>query len=342
MEMLQSMQPTRPEIIRGIPAFRVVQKAPQRWLQGKVNQLYACSEVTTELDEFWSHSWRTKMWTKYASVIFLTNGLPAFLVGTLAALVTGGLCAARVLPAWYVWCTPAGSLAYYLTMLCWRSKKKVFLDIACISQDDVRLKAEGLISMGAFLKRSKSFLVLWDATYVSRLWCMFEMAAFLNSRESDKGAQEKVLRLAESLVVCPVFVGPALLIGHLGLCMLFTLYLFSQVPLFPWGAVFMCGLAFPCLMLFAFAVIAHCRSIDVIQQQVRNFTIDKSWSQCCSLGHAMPGSGAPMVCDRAIILRCIAAWFGSTKSFESTVRDKVQTVLVHQLTYHVFSYLRLI
>ena len=46
MEMLQSMQPTRPEIIRGIPAFRVVQKAPQRWLQGKVNQLYACSEVT--------------------------------------------------------------------------------------------------------------------------------------------------------------------------------------------------------------------------------------------------------------------------------------------------------
>ncbi|CAE7747123.1 PRN1 [Symbiodinium pilosum] len=328
--ILRQMQPTGTDIIRGIPAFRVVQKGPRRWMKGELQKLYSFSEVTSELDEFWSHSWRTKVWVKYASILLLANGLPAFLVGTLAALVAGGLSAAR-----YVWCTPAGTLAYYLTLLLWRRKKKVFLDIACINQEDGGLKAEGLISMGAFLKRSKSFLVLWDSTYVSRLWCMFEMAAFLRSHELDKGAEE-------SLVVCPVFVGPALLIGHLGLCTLFMLYLFSPVPQIPWGVLFICGLAFPCLTLFTFAMIAHCRSIDIIQKQVQNFSIDNSWSQCCACGHVVPDSGEQMICDRTIILRCIAAWFGSTEGFESTVRGKVQTVLVHQLTHRVFSYWRIV
>ena len=116
---------------------------------------------------------------------------------------------------------------------------------------------------------------------------------------------------------------------------------FWQVPQIPWGVLFICGLAFPCLTLFTFAMIAHCRSIDIIQKQVQNFSIDNSWSQCCACGHVVPDSGEQMICDRTIILRCIAAWFGSTEGFESTVRGKVQTVLVHQLTHRVFSYLGL-
>ena len=115
-----------------------------------------------------------------------------------------------------------------------------------------------------------------------------------------------------------------------------------QVPLFPWGAVFICSLTLPCLMLFAFAVIAHCRSIDVIQQQVRGFSIENSRSHCCAQHHIDPGTGGRLICDRSIILRCITAWFGSTDNFESTVQTRVLAVLVYQLRYQVFSYWRIV
>lgn len=96
----------------------------------------------------------------------------------------------------------------------------MFLDIACINQTDEQLKFEGLISIGAFLKKlgycykklkSRTLLVLWDPTLVSRRWCIFEMAAFLHSCELDA---------KKDIVICPVLVGPVFLLGHFGLCVL--------------------------------------------------------------------------------------------------------------------------
>lgn len=44
-------------------------------------------------------------------------------------------------------------------------------------------------------------LVLWDPTYVERLWCVFELAAFLKSRESGT---------ATKLFIRPTILGPQL------------------------------------------------------------------------------------------------------------------------------------
>jgi len=184
------------------------------------------------------------------------------------------------------------------------------------------------------LKESQSLLVLWDVSYVTRLWCVFELAAFLHS----KGPKAKA---AKCLQVCPVFVGPAFLAGHLGFSVLLLVFLISQIPMLPWGGLFLAGLALPCLVLLADIVLAHCRSIEVMQHQVRGFTIEQSKSACCSRGH-VDANGGPMLCDRRIILRCISAWFGSKEKFESMVRDQVLQVLVHQLANHVFSYWRIV
>lgn len=62
---------------------------------------------------------------------------------------------------------------------------EVFVDMACIHQGDPDLKSEGALNIGAFLKNSKKLLVLWDSTYSSRAWCMFELAAFLQSHQSE-------------------------------------------------------------------------------------------------------------------------------------------------------------
>ena len=176
IQFLVSMQATKPEILRGIMVHRFLQHAPLIWARRTgLDTLHGLSEVTTTLDEFWSHSWQVKAYLKYINILHRHNSFSAFVVGTLCAFAAWALCVAGILPdgpAWEMtsrfWSTPAGLVGYYLTLFMWRRRKKAFLDIACINQTDDLIKAEGLVSMGAFLKRSETLFVLWDVTYVSR------------------------------------------------------------------------------------------------------------------------------------------------------------------------------
>ena len=79
------MQATRPEIVRGIRTFRVLQEGPRRWIKGDLPGLHARTEVVTELDEFWSHSWQLHPLTKYMSLLFVSNGFPAFVARFLSS-----------------------------------------------------------------------------------------------------------------------------------------------------------------------------------------------------------------------------------------------------------------
>ena len=54
-------------------------------------------------------------------------------------------------------------------------RRSLFLDIACICQNDAVRKARGIESLGALLDRSETMIVLMDETYFTRLWCAFEI-----------------------------------------------------------------------------------------------------------------------------------------------------------------------
>ena len=41
------------------------------------------------------------------------------------------------------------------------------------AQVDVKNKTEGIVSLGGILNKSKTLLILWDDTYIDRLWCVF-------------------------------------------------------------------------------------------------------------------------------------------------------------------------
>merc|ERR1711920_457090 len=43
----------------------------------------------------------------------------------------------------------------------------------------MELKKHGILSIGAFLSHTETLLVAWDETYFKRLWCTFELSAFL-------------------------------------------------------------------------------------------------------------------------------------------------------------------
>lgn len=53
-----------------------------------------------------------------------------------------------------------------------------------------------LVSLGGFLKNSKSLLVLLDASYTRRLWCIIELAAYLKCHEGWSGFASYVLLLS--------------------------------------------------------------------------------------------------------------------------------------------------
>ena len=54
----------------------------------------------------------------------------------------------------------------------WRSRVKVFLDVCCIDQVNVTNKQKGIMSLGGILNSCKTLLILWDETYIERLWCV--------------------------------------------------------------------------------------------------------------------------------------------------------------------------
>ena len=117
-------------------------------------------------------------------VMFLQNGTAAFFVSTSGAFIAMVLVAVGILPPYQApddsvfagvsWCTSCGLVLYCLTILFWRRRFSIFLDVICIDQEDERRKMMGILSMGASLKSSESMLVLWDSSYVHRLWCVWE------------------------------------------------------------------------------------------------------------------------------------------------------------------------
>ena len=174
------MEPTRPEILRAAPVHQVVAWFGRVFWARKNRDFFHLSRVTESYDEFLSHSWQVAAWQKVLLLMILKNGLPAYILGTVGALLMMVLWQFNFLPGfaklgttWSCWCSSAGLFMALLTFTAWRARGSIFVDRLCINQFDPRMKSEGILNIGAILKRSHSLLVLFDETYAERLWCLF-------------------------------------------------------------------------------------------------------------------------------------------------------------------------
>ncbi|CAE7222628.1 unnamed protein product [Symbiodinium sp. CCMP2456] len=328
---INQMKATRPEILRGVRVWKLLHFLPPTWLRGNLTDLYGLSQQTTHLDQFWSHSWQGSQWTKYVNMLYLHNCMPASIAGALSTGVACGLVSAGFLGARQGWCLLFGFVAFWIALLFWRPRKLVFFDIACIHQTDELRKEEGIISMGAFLNQSTSMLILWDPTWVTRLWCIFEVAAFLHSRSPGCKA---------NLQIIPPLLGPTNLGFEMLVCVLDALYFYieSSSDEAVVGEQFLL-LFGPLFLLFGIVVHAwrgYARSIETLQEQLREFKVEHARSACCDGNEDKPRP------DREIILQCIAAWYNSLGSFESQVQTEVRMTVIDQLGYKVFSYQRVL
>ena len=100
-----------------------------------------------------------------------------------------------------IWALATGCCLYLVLLCVDRPREGVFLDVVCIDQLDRSRKLMGIRSIAALIKRTKAMIVLWDSTFSRRMWCLFELAAFLHSRSPGEKPR---------LIIRPTIFGPTL------------------------------------------------------------------------------------------------------------------------------------
>ena len=163
-------------------------------------RLFGRSEVVEQIDAFVSHSWGSPGYMKYMTLLLeeaapyaivtncLASLLAAFFQGHVYEISFGTTRMTygfepffTLLQVWSPWIWFAGIAAGYVTFLVVPALKRrrfYFVDGLCISQTDPTLKLQGIRHLGGFVALSRSLLVMWDEQYLSRLWCVYELAVF--------------------------------------------------------------------------------------------------------------------------------------------------------------------
>ncbi|CAE7244748.1 ift122 [Symbiodinium sp. CCMP2592] len=346
---VSAMECTCPSFVRAVPAWAVLRSFGQvlRGTNMNANELYSMSFQVDSIDEFWSHSWHSIVFLKVWLLLMLKNGRAACVGGTMIATLVAYLSYADVLPGWYKeprlqgpgysgefrfspWANLSGCASALLLLLFWQSSSKVFLDRTCIHQGDGRLKAEGIINLGALLKKSRTLVVVWDPSYLSRLWCVFELAAFIHGHREDPSSS-----LKKHLVIKPsVLVPLTFLVGaNSALTLLFETALPDTDVVAFMRIVLFAGSQFPLIYIIQ----RLWRKVMDAEKQFRNFSMQKVKCYCCSVNH-LDQAGKPMPCDKEIIADCIVEWYGSVEDFEVGVRTHVHDAFIEQVSRFPLGY----
>ncbi|CAE7250345.1 PFOR [Symbiodinium natans] len=148
-----------------------------------------------EVDIFVSHSWSSDGWPKYLAlcrVLNLGKALEAvalvLVLIFLAASCRGigrrsGYDRDTIFFVAVSWLVVLGIFFQVLFLgqhaTCGERKPTLWLDRLCIEQTDARQKASGIAALPVFVARSSQFLMLYDESYLDRLWCIVELATFV-------------------------------------------------------------------------------------------------------------------------------------------------------------------
>eukprot|EP00927_Polykrikos_kofoidii_P083294 TRINITY_DN8499_c0_g1_i3.p1 TRINITY_DN8499_c0_g1~~TRINITY_DN8499_c0_g1_i3.p1 ORF type:complete len:515 (-),score=47.29 TRINITY_DN8499_c0_g1_i3:85-1629(-) len=303
------------------------------------DDFHARSRAVKTINQFWSHSWADAGWLKVVILLVECNGLAAGVAGTLAAFVVSALVVAGALPVMGTisfydkeasltpWSLSAGVLCFVLTLLFWPSGQLVFLDTICISQVNTKRQLDGVRSIGAFLKASQSMLVLLDSTYVTRLWCVFEIAAYSKLMDDfpDKQMQFK-----------PLPQGSMFIFWFLACTLHAYLMIMDHaiVEFHPINIV----LSFLMRVAFFHSMRHYQHVMAKLRGQLKEFTMDASRCFCCTVGHVHPETRAQLLCDRDAVYPCVEAWFGSSEAFQNFVQHSLCDKFVTGITREVLPY----
>eukprot|EP00434_Breviolum_minutum_P029015 symbB.v1.2.025664.t2/scaffold2506.1/size77480/1 len=186
-----------------------------------------------------------------------------------------------------------------------------------------------------FLKKSDVMLIVWDPTWTERLWCLFELAAFLKSKDMASAKQK--------LIVRPIFFGPISM----------AIFLFSFAVAFPLttvplpepvnnstlGVIFVLGPALVSGLMVAYPTVMtlriYFRDLDIMKKQLLGISFDRTRSSCCDQEH-QTSSGTPMLCDRKATAAIKDDWAWWQFHSEQAHAGKLMTLLRRKESAQVF------
>ena len=331
------MEILKPEAMRATRAHKAFKNCARALRKTNTDNLYAEGFTSERISCFWSHSWHGRLWMKIFTLMMRYNGLPSVLLGSFTALIMAILVSCDLLPRiqsgwapWSMWTLGSGFAASVITFCFWQPWQLIFLDRICINEKDQYQKAASIFSLAGILKRSDEMLVLWDATWGDRLWCLFELAAFLKSKD----ASEQVL------CIRPTFVGPCSIVMFIGSFIVLSPLTSIPTPQpNPAAFVYFFAVFLFLLVISAYFVIAafrgYFRSVEALKAKLQNISFDDTRCLCCDLDHVLEGKN--MLCDRQYLKECVSIWFGSQEAFENYVRSAVLETVVSGLQETIFT-----
>jgi len=298
------------------------------WLRSP-DDMSHLTEAVERIDDFWSYSRHGPREDRIMMLILYYNGLPSAVAGFMAAAAV-----ALVLPEhWFAFSQlhgiaslVSGMLVSIVVLIFWKRRRTVFLDQACISQVDETKKRDGILSLGYFLKHSDNFMMQWDGTYFSRLWCVFEVAVHLRAHLIDAGPNLIFMptvygKIAAAIgIACASFMVLARIVEMTG----------NKPP--PWETTSFQDVVMDCVWAtFIVMFLAFFLSFEILQllntvkkqlRELSTFSTKEAKCFCCSVGHRHPETGETIDCDRILIERSVTNWFGSVDKFDDFVHNQ--------------------
>ena len=312
---------------------------------------FELSEDTSALSTFISHSWRSPDRAKRLALYFYFFWQPAVILSVAFAALYYWMTSAKILQITYLpWYMPSTSgepqyisdgdcgLALVMTVpVCllaampyiaplWSQPPLVFYDKLCIAQESQEAKLASIAKLGAYVARSKRMVICWDETYCTRLWTMFELAAF---------AKTKPMETLDFVPTQSVSTVCALFVMHFIACAPHAIafhFFFASSWLTTWMASVTHSLLGQQLMMWALFTVGiasffvpgdlylYTTSRDSIisrralEKQLESFSVD---ALECTVEE-----------DREDVNAAIAEWFGDVAAFEEFVQCEL-SALIH-------------
>lgn len=324
-----------PSLLRGIRISKVLRGAgvglKYSPMQVGSGTEYAMSEQVERLDDFVSHDWESNRWMKVVTLCYTYNGHAALIVSLIVGLALAVLqlddvnvlpklpgqrrveIAGQTVPcADGVWSILICPWVFLLVMFHWqqiqdlmcpgRCRKlfgyQVFFDKYCIDQQDEARKIAGVYALAGFMAHCDRLVICWTPRYFTRLWCTFEVASWLYLEKPLSSV--KFVPLSRTVAIL-VFAGSTYL--------MYSVSVFGKV-LMPRHRVLLMVLpmllaATPCLHWMRHLA----QDLQLLPQQIESFSLSNAGCFCCTHDHVMPGTGAPIPCDRRLVCKTVQSWF---------------------------------
>lgn len=332
IDQLRHLEPDH-EIMRGIHLHLALQKkefftSPDLIrLTHRSDKVWNASTPVSSFDVFLSHTWRCNGRWKVVALVLqsgYSHGLIGWFLGVTLMLclrgfdIVGDPWAAKVIMfgteftvGVSPWCGIAGGISLMLglclspylplkTYMC-------FLDVACIHQGRTELFERGIYSIGGCLSVAKELRVLYSPSYVSSLWCIFELVGFRKANPAGK-LSFKPLFIERSAMICAFITWVMALVQSASMAYTDSDFRQDNVLLVYLGVMLL-----P-ITLMVQALRHNYREKSQLISDLKSFDLDRV--TCVS------------EFDHRFILTAIDAWYGNKEAFRDFVRGPLRDELL--------------